>query len=83
MLYEVITQSLGPVNHSRYWEACLTMTDKWLYHENGPIKPAETVLGMLIQVIANGGNLLLDFGPDGKGEFVAKEVEQGYSYNFV
>jgi len=75
--FDTPEQSLGPINHSRYWEACLTMTDKWLYHKNGPIKPAETVLGMLVQVIGNGGNLLLNFGPDGKGEFVAKEIEQG------
>lgn len=71
-------QSLGPINHPRYWEACLTVTDKWLYHKNGPIKPAETILGMLIQVIGNGGNLLLNLGPNAKGEFVAKETEQAY-----
>lgn len=76
--YDNPEQSLGPINHNRYWEACLTMTDKWLYHKNGPIKPAETVLGMLIQVVSNGGNLLLDFGPNGKGEFVGRELEQGY-----
>ncbi|GAA3576574.1 alpha-L-fucosidase [Snuella lapsa] len=69
-------QSLGPVNHHRYWQANLTMTDKWLYSPKGPVKTAETVLGMLIQVAGNGGNLLLNLGPDGKGVFVAKEVEQ-------
>ncbi|WP_206688695.1 alpha-L-fucosidase [Aestuariibaculum suncheonense] len=76
--YENPEQSLGPINHPRYWEACLTMTDKWLYHKNGPIKPSETILGMLIQVIGNGGNLLLNFGPNGEGEFVKEEAEQGY-----
>ncbi|RMB64154.1 hypothetical protein EAX61_01895 [Dokdonia sinensis] len=74
--YDTPEQSLGPVNHHRYWEACLTMTDKWLYSPNGPIKPYETVLGMLIQVAGNGGNLLLNLGPNGKGEFVAKEAEE-------
>lgn len=76
--YDNPEQSLGPVNHPRYWEANLTMTDKWLYHKNGPIKPAETIIGMLIQVIGNGGNLLLNFGPNGKGEFVKEEAEEGY-----
>ena len=72
--YDTPEQSLGPVNHHRYWEACLTMTDKWLYSPKGPIKPFETVLGMLIQVAGNGGNLLLNLGPNGKGEFVEKEA---------
>ncbi len=72
--YDTPEQSLGPINHHRYWEACLTMTDKWLYSPKGPIKPFETVLGMLIQVAGNGGNLLLNLGPNGKGEFVEKEA---------
>ena len=74
--YDTPEQSLGPVNHHRYWEACLTMTDKWLYSPKGPIKKAEGVLGMLIQVAGNGGNLLLNLGPNGKGEFVAEEVAE-------
>lgn len=74
--YDTPEQSLGPVDHHRYWEACLTMTDKWLYHKNGPVKPYETVLSMLIQVAGNGGNLLLNLGPDAKGEFVEKEAKQ-------
>ncbi len=69
-------QSLGPVNHHRYWEANLTMADVWLYSPDGPIKTSEGVLGMLIQVAGNGGNLLLNFGPNGKGEFVAEEAAQ-------
>ena len=52
------------------------MTDKWLYSPKGPIKPYETVLSMLIQVAGNGGNLLLNLGPNGKGEFVEKEAEE-------
>lgn len=76
--YDTPEQSLGPVNHHRYWEACLTMTDKWLYSPKGPIKPYETVLSMLIQVAGNGGNLLLNLGPNGQGEFVKKEAEQAY-----
>jgi len=76
--YDTPEQSLGPVNHHRYWEACLTMTDKWLYSPKGPIKPYETVLSMLIQVAGNGGNLLLNLGPNGEGEFVKEEAEQVY-----
>ena len=76
--YDTPEQSLGPINHHRYWEACLTMTDKWLYNANGPIKPYQTILGMLVQVAGNGGNLLLNFGPNAKGEFVKKEANEAY-----
>ena len=74
--YDTPEQSLGPIDHHRYWEACLTMTDKWLYSPNGPIKTYQTVLGMLVQVAGNGGNLLLNLGPDGNGEFVEDEVAE-------
>ena len=74
--FDTPEQSLGPVNHHRYWESCLTMTDRWLYKKDGPIKTADGILGMLIQVVGNGGNLLLNLGPDGKGEFVQKEVAE-------
>ncbi len=71
--FDTPEQSLGPVNHSRYWESCLTMTDRWLYKKDGPIKSPEGILAMLIQVVGNGGNLLLNLGPNEKGEFVKEE----------
>ncbi len=42
--YDTPEQGLGPVNHHRYWESCITLTDRWLYTATGPIKPFETVI---------------------------------------
>ena len=76
--YDTPEQGLGPVNHHRYWESCITLTDRWLYTATGPIKPFETVLGILVQIAGNGGNLLLNIGPNAKGEFVEKEAKEAY-----
>lgn len=50
------------------WEACMTFNGSWGY---GPIEPEyrtpRQVLGMLRQVAAGGGNLLLNCGPSPEG----------------
>ena len=71
-------QGLGPVNHHRYWESCITITGGWLFTPTGPVKPYETILGMLVQIAGNGGNLLLNFGPNAKGEFAKRETKETY-----
>ncbi len=52
------------VAEQRMWEACMTFNGSWGY---GPIEPEyrtpRQVLGMLRQVAAGGGNLLLNCGP--------------------
>jgi len=73
--YDTFEQRVGPIDYDRYWEACITLSDVWLYHKNGPIKSTENVLMLLIQNVGNGGNLLLNLGPNGEGEFVKEEVE--------
>jgi alpha-L-fucosidase len=57
-------QHITPEQGGRMWEACMTMNDSWGYT---PIdvnyKSAWQVVGMLRQVAAGGGNLLLNIGP--------------------
>lgn len=52
------------VAEQRMWEACMTFNGSWGY---GPIEPEyrtpRQILGMLRQVAAGGGNLLLNCGP--------------------
>jgi len=74
--YDTPEQGVGPIDHNRYWESCITVTDKWLYNKNAPIKSYKNMISLLVQSVGNGGNLLLNFGPDGKGEFVAEEAAQ-------
>ena len=74
--YDTPEQQVGPINHYRYWESCITVTGKWLYDPKGPVKTTGHMISLLVQVVGNGGNLLLNFGPDSKGDFVKEEAQQ-------
>lgn len=51
-----------------YWEACYTMNESWGYKsEDKEWKSADNILNKLNEINSNGGNLLLNIGPDGKG----------------
>jgi len=61
-------QHITPEKGGRAWEACMTFNESWGYT---PIdtrwKDAWQVVGMLRQVAAGGGNLLLNIGPTPEG----------------
>lgn len=57
------------------WEACLTLNDNWGYvsHDKN-YKSAKTVIRMLVECVSKGGNLLLNVGPNAKGEIPKESV---------
>jgi len=57
----------APLNHP--WESCLTMGDGWAYRPNDTYKSARTLIHLLIDIVAKGGNLLLNIGPTPQGQF--------------
>lgn len=59
------------------WEACQTFSGSWGYHRDEQTwKSTETLLQMLIDTVSKGGNLLLNVGPTGRGEFDARAIER-------
>lgn len=57
------------------WEACYTLNESWGYKINDhKWKSAEDVLSKLNEINANGGNLLLNIGPDGSGTVPQESV---------
>lgn len=59
------------------WEACQTMNGSWGYHrDNLDWKSVDMLLKMLIDTVSKGGNLLLNIGPNGRGEFDARSIER-------
>lgn len=70
------------------WESCMTMGRKWAYDPADTYKPARELLHTLIDVVAKGGNLLLNIGPapDGTLPPVAaarlEELGEWMSVNF-
>ena len=52
------------------WETCQTFSGSWGYHRDEKTwKSNEQLLQLLITSVAHGGNLLLNVGPTGRGEF--------------
>ncbi|MFW5743414.1 MAG: alpha-L-fucosidase [Spirochaetota bacterium] len=52
------------------WEACQTFSGSWGYHrEEASWKSPEMLVQMLADTVSKGGNLLLNVGPTGRGEF--------------
>jgi alpha-L-fucosidase len=51
------------------WETCMTMGNSWSYVPNDQYKPTNTIIHNLIDVVAKGGNYLLNIGPGPDGEW--------------
>ena len=59
------------------WEACQTMNGSWGYdRDNLDWKPVEMLVQMLVDSVSKGGNMLLNVGPNARGEFDPRSVER-------
>ncbi|MCA9836539.1 MAG: alpha-L-fucosidase [Trueperaceae bacterium] len=59
------------------WEACQTFSGSWGYHRDETSwKSVEQLIHMLIDTVSKGGNLLLNVGPTGRGEFDARALDR-------
>ncbi|HYN87678.1 MAG TPA: alpha-L-fucosidase [Ardenticatenaceae bacterium] len=58
------------------WEACQTLNGSWGYdRDNLDWKPVPMLVKMLVDTVSKGGNLLLNVGPNARGEFDPRSVE--------
>jgi alpha-L-fucosidase len=52
------------------WEACQTLNGSWGYdRDNLDYKPVDLLVRMLVDGVSKDGNMLLNVGPTGRGEF--------------
>jgi len=59
------------------WEACQTLNGSWGYdRDNLDWKSVDMLVQMLIDTVSKGGNLLLNVGPTGRGQFEPKAIER-------
>ncbi|BAJ63281.1 MULTISPECIES: alpha-L-fucosidase [Anaerolinea] len=57
------------------WEACITLNDHWGYHaQDLNWKSPRTIVRTLVECVSKGGNLLLNVGPNAKGEIPEASV---------
>ena len=58
------------------WEACVTMNNNWGYCEHDwHFKPAGMLIKKLVECVSKGGNLLLNVGPDARGNFPPQSAQ--------
>lgn len=58
------------------WEACITLNDHWGYHaEDRNYKSSKQVIRSLVECVSKNGNLLLNVGPDAKGEINRESLD--------
>ena len=59
------------------WEACQTFSGSWGYHrDEASWKSVGQLVRMLVDTVSKGGNLLLNVGPTGRGEFDRRALER-------
>ena len=49
------------------WESCITMGKQWSYKADDQYKSARELIRLLVDIVAKGGNLLLNVGPGPDG----------------
>jgi alpha-L-fucosidase len=57
------------------WEACITLNNNWGYSVNDDYKSERDIIRALVNCVSKGGNLLLNVGPDAKGNIPAESKE--------
>lgn len=57
------------------WEACVTMNNHWGFcRDDRMFKPAGMLIRKLVECVSKGGNLLLNVGPDARGNIPPESV---------
>jgi alpha-L-fucosidase len=66
-----------PISRPKYnwWELCMTINDSWGFqHTDVNFKTPYEIITIFADVISNGGNLLLDFGPREDGTIPEESI---------
>lgn len=75
--YATPEQGIPVMRPEGAWEFCMTMNDHWGYYPTDTnYKPIAQIVRTFAEVIANGGNLLLNIGPKPDGTIPAEQVER-------
>ena len=73
--YETPEQNF-PVEKPKFnwWELCMTTNDNWGFHHDNNWKTPYEVITIFVDVVSNGGNLLLDMGPKADGTIPDEQI---------
>jgi len=66
----------NPKGENLIWETCITMNSNWGYHDTDKnFKPADMLIKKLVECVSKGGNMLLNVGPDAKGNIPQESLD--------
>lgn len=65
--YQTPERSIPETQLDHPWESCITLSNDWGWVPNAPYKSPAKVIGLLAEVTAKGGCLLLGVGPTAQG----------------
>jgi len=66
--FDILEQKGGDKIVSGCWETCITMSKNWGYVKaDTTFKSSEKLIGLLVDAVSKGGNLLLNVGPTAEG----------------
>lgn len=75
--YNVFEQAISAKKDTKPWESCITMSGKWSYNKYDKAwKSPELIVRQLVEIVAKGGNLLLNLNPTGVGLFLPEANER-------
>lgn len=75
--YSTPEQGVPIIRPKGPWEFCMTMNDNWGYYPTDTnYKPVSQIIRTFVEVIANGGNLLLNIGPKPDGTIAIEQMER-------
>jgi alpha-L-fucosidase len=58
------------------WETCMPITPSWSYEPGLEYKPVRTLIHLLVDIVAKGGNFLLNIAPTAEGDLESEAYER-------
>lgn len=58
------------------WESCIPMAPGWSYNKNHKYKSVHRLVHLLVNVVAKGGNLLVNIGPSPQGDWAPEAYQR-------
>ncbi len=58
------------------WETCMPMATSWSYVSTDTYRSPHELIRLLVDIVAKGGNLLLNIGPSPEGEFAPAALDR-------
>jgi alpha-L-fucosidase len=73
--FDTPEERLGHMDLRQDWESCMTLVGgQWSWKPKGRMYTLDETLGMLLNCVSGGGNLLLNIGPTPTGEIEGRQV---------